>query len=71
MPHRLIKANLGLNTSFFISPKRLIVEGWLTPHFNRKTHFPISVSYNVYPSEHQKWLKLPFCMKLASWGNGP
>ena len=35
----------------------------MTPHFNQKTHFPIGLSHNVYPSEQHKWLKWLFWPK--------
>ena len=48
----------GLISQNSISRERLIVRSSLTPHFNRNRHFPILVTYNVYPSDQQKWLKL-------------
>ena len=36
--------------------------------FYLKTRFPISVSYNAYPLDQQKWLKLTFWLKMAEIG---
>ena len=43
----------------------------MTPQFIRKTHFPISVSYNVYPSDQQYWLKRAFWLKRADLAKIP
>ena len=48
-----------------ISRELLVVETSQTAHFNRNTHFSISVSYNIYPLEQEKWLKLTFWLKMA------
>ena len=37
------------------SPELLIVQTWLTPYFNWKSHLSNSVSYNLWPSDPQKW----------------
>ena len=54
---RVLGCFLGPNS---ISQEPDIGRTWLTTHFNRKTHIPISVSYNVYQLDHQKWLKMRF-----------
>ena len=41
-----------------ISHEPIFVESWLTPHFVRKTHFSISVSYIVYLSNDRKYPKI-------------
>ena len=38
-----------------ISREPLIVWSWLTPHFNRNSHFPIHIRFNVYLSDNQKY----------------
>ena len=60
-----VLARKGLKGQKPISHKPLVIGRWLTPHFNHKTHFSISVSYNVYLLDQQKWLKLAFCTKMA------
>ena len=52
-----VLARKGLKGQKPISHKPLVVGRWLTPQFNQKTLFPISVWYNVCPSKQQKWLK--------------
>ena len=47
-----------------ISREPLIIETWLTPHFDQKSHFPISVSYIICPSNHQKCLKIDNFVKI-------
>ena len=32
-----------------ISCKLFVIQAWLTPHFNWKVHFPVSVSYQTTP----------------------
>ena len=44
----------------FISREPIIVETWLTTHFNQKTHFYVGVSYKLKPLDQQKWLKWTF-----------
>ena len=56
---------IGLNS---ISRERLAVQVWLTTYCNRKTHFSISVSYNIYLSDEQNWLKSHFLWKMAEFG---
>ena len=62
----LIFAKNGWIRKISISHERLVLRLWFMAHFNRKTHFPISVSYNVYLLEQQKWLKLHFLQK-SGW----
>ena len=38
-----------------ISPERLVIWSWFTPHFNRNSQFSIRVSYNIYPSDQRKY----------------
>ena len=44
------------------------MNGSLTPHFDRNSQFSIRVSYNVYPPDQQKWLKLAFLAEMAFLG---
>ena len=46
------------NPKIAVSHEILIVERSLTPQNVRKTHFSISVSYIVYPSDDRKWLEM-------------
>ena len=48
-----------------ISQERMIRWGCLTPHFVQKPHVSISVWYNVYTLQQEKWLKLTFWLKMA------
>ena len=41
-----------------ISPEPLVVQSWLTPHFNQNMHVSISVSYIVCPSDNRKCPKM-------------
>ena len=43
-----------------VSLEPMVVESWLTPQNDRNTHFPICVSYNVYPKNQQKSEKMVF-----------
>ena len=55
----LIIHEKGQKLPMFISRERLTVRSSFTPHFNRKV-FPISVSYNMHPSDKQKREKNDF-----------
>ena len=70
MPFRLPEVPFldqkGKTFSMLISPEPLIGKGWLTPQNDRKHQVSISVSYNIYPSDHRKY---PFWTKKKTTKN--